>query len=236
MNSKINRAYPGALVSARGDTFLTTFNSDRSQVYGHSEQLEAQHELLATSFVGKGTIPGNSAECYVDTPVAGRVYCEAGYQAVIGAAVETSEVISQAYTAGVLNHVFLVLSTTGTLSLRVSTSATEGENEVWIADVSDAGVIDNEPVGKPYASISLGDASDGTLAGVLNGRYQTYTTNATPDTEDTVAHGLGRVPVGFIVVNRDKAGIVYDSGGTWTTTNILLKCNVASMTTTILVF
>ncbi len=236
MSNKISRAYPGALVSAAGDTFLTTFNSDRSTAYGHSDALEAQHELLATSYCGKGTIPGNTAKCYVDTPVAGRVYCEVGYKAVIGAAVETSAVISQAYAAGSLNYVFLVLSTTGALSLRVDAAATEAANDILIATVSPLGVIDNAPAAKSFAGLSLGDATDGSLAGVLGGRYQTYTTNATPDSEDTVAHGLNRVPVGFIVVNRDKAGIIYDSGGTWTTTNILLKCNVASMAATILVF
>lgn len=48
------------------------------------------------------------------------------------------------------------------------------------------------------------------------------------DTEFAVAHTLKRVPIGFIVINNDKAGVIYDSGTTWTTTNIYLKCNVAN--------
>jgi len=70
----------------------------------------------------------------------------------------------------------------------------------------------------------------------FDGLYVDYTSNATPDTEDTVSHGLGRVPTGFLVVNLDKAGIVYDGGTAWTSTNIYLKCNVASVATKIFIF
>lgn len=63
-----------------------------------------------------------------------------------------------------------------------------------------------------------------------------FTSNAVADTEDTVAHGLGKVPSGFIVVNKDKAGVLYDGGTTWTSTNIYLKSNVASTTYKIRVF
>lgn len=56
------------------------------------------------------------------------------------------------------------------------------------------------------------------------------------DTEFSVAHGLKKVPEGYIVIGRNKAGTVYDSGGTWTTTALLLKCNVANCTLKILIF
>lgn len=48
------------------------------------------------------------------------------------------------------------------------------------------------------------------------------------DTEFTVAHDLKKVPNGFLVFNIDKGGIVYDSGTSWTTTAIYLKCSVAN--------
>ena len=49
------------------------------------------------------------------------------------------------------------------------------------------------------------------------------------DTEKTIAHTLKRIPNGYIVLNQDRAGSVYDSGDTsWTTTNIYLKCDTAS--------
>ena len=54
--------------------------------------------------------------------------------------------------------------------------------------------------------------------------------------EFTTAHTLKRVPTGFIVLNNNKAGIVYDSGTAWTSTAIYLKCSVASCTIKILVF
>ena len=78
--------------------------------------------------------------------------------------------------------------------------------------------------------------SDKKRAGKLKAVYVDYTSNATPDTEDTVAHNLGWIPKGFIIVNRDKAGIAYDSGTAWTSSNIYLKCNVATVAFKLLVF
>lgn len=65
--------------------------------------------------------------------------------------------------------------------------------------------------------------------------FVTYTSNAVADTEDTVAHDLGKVPTGIIPVSLDKAGIIYKST-TYTDENLFLKCNVASVTATLLVF
>ena len=58
--------------------------------------------------------------------------------------------------------------------------------------------------------------------------FVTFTSNGSSDTEDSVAHTLGKVPQGFRVVNKDKAADVYDSGTAWTKTNIFLKTNVAT--------
>ena len=57
-----------------------------------------------------------------------------------------------------------------------------------------------------------------------------------PDTEDTTAHTLGKVPTGFFVISQDKAGSLYDSGTAFTATNIFTKCDVASVTFKIIVF
>lgn len=64
----------------------------------------------------------------------------------------------------------------------------------------------------------------------------TYTSNGSANTEDAVAHTLGKIPEGFIVVNRDKGGILYASGTAWTSTAIYLKCTTTSMASTVLVF
>lgn len=65
------------------------------------------------------------------------------------------------------------------------------------------------------------------------GQFITYTTNGTKDTEDTIAHNLGSIPIGYIVVSKDKAGDIYQrasTGTAWSSSNIYLKCSVASVT------
>jgi len=67
-------------------------------------------------------------------------------------------------------------------------------------------------------------------------RSLSFTSSATPDASNTVAHTLGKIPIGYIVVYKDKTGDLYDGGTTWTTTNIYLKSNVASVAFRIIVF
>ena len=237
MSDTIARANPGDLGAGTGLSFRAALNADRTILYAHVTALEHMIEAMASMYTGKGTMPGNAAELYINTPTAGRVYCPVDYYAVItGVPVRTEGILSQAYEAAVLNHVFLVVSSAGALSLRVSQSATEAANELWIADVSAVPAIDNAPAGKAFASISLGTGADGTLAGKLGGIYQVLTTSATPDAENTIAHGLGRTPIGYVVVKSDKAGDVYTGTTGWGTTNIYLKATVASMAVTILIF
>ncbi len=67
-------------------------------------------------------------------------------------------------------------------------------------------------------------------------RLINFTSSATPDAENTIAHTLGKVPIGYIVYGKDKAGDVYTGGTAWTTTNLYLKVNVASVAVKIIVF
>lgn len=64
----------------------------------------------------------------------------------------------------------------------------------------------------------------------------TYTSNATPDTEDTITHTLRRVPIGRLVIRQDKAASFYDGGTSWDSAAIYLKCDVASVAATIVIF
>lgn len=83
------------------------------------------------------------------------------------------------------------------------------------------------------------------LASLLNGGVRldenchvalvTVADTGLADTEFEVAHTLRRIPTGFIVINRDAACIVYDSGTAWTATTIYLKCNTASANIKVLV-
>jgi hypothetical protein len=86
-------------------------------------------------------------------------------------------------------------------------------------------------IAKFNGGISLGNGDSGYRAGNLDAQYIDVFTPSVADTEFTVPHGLGRKPIGYDVVRRDKAAIVYDSsGGSWSDTLLYLKCNVASTT------
>lgn len=63
-----------------------------------------------------------------------------------------------------------------------------------------------------------------------------FTSSGTPDAENTVAHGLGKVPTGYIIYEQDKAGSLYKGSTSWTKTNIYLKCNVASVAFKAIIF
>lgn len=56
------------------------------------------------------------------------------------------------------------------------------------------------------------------------------------DTEFSITHHLGRTPNGFIITKSDKACSVYDSGTTWTTSLIYLKCDTANTALSLSVF
>lgn len=83
--------------------------------------------------------------------------------------------------------------------------------------------------------VRFGTATDGYRGENIEGIYQTYTSNASANTEDTIAHELAVIPTGFLVMNIDKGGVIYDSGTTWTSTNIYLKCSTTSTTVTLFI-
>jgi hypothetical protein len=70
----------------------------------------------------------------------------------------------------------------------------------------------------------------------FNAAIITVADSGVADSENTVAHTLKRVPIGFLVLNINKAGTVYDSGTAWTTENIYLKCDVVSCAIKLLIF
>ncbi len=81
--------------------------------------------------------------------------------------------------------------------------------------------------------IRFGGGGDGDRGENIAGEFQEFTTSATPDAENTLAHGLGSIPIGYLILGQDKAGSLYqldDTGTAWTATNIYLKCDVASVT------
>ena len=86
-------------------------------------------------------------------------------------------------------------------------------------------------IAKFNGGISLGVGSSGYRAGNLDAQYIDVFTPSVADTEFAIPHGLGRKPIGYDVVRKDKACIVYDSsGGSWGEKVFFLKCNAASAT------
>lgn len=63
-----------------------------------------------------------------------------------------------------------------------------------------------------------------------------YTSNAAPNTQDSVAHGLGKTPIGFLVYDRDKDSNDPYRSATFDATNLYLKCSTASVAFKIIVF
>jgi hypothetical protein len=67
-------------------------------------------------------------------------------------------------------------------------------------------------------------------------RIVSFTSNAVADTEDTVAHTLGKVPRYMIPVSLNKAAVVYKGATAWTISRIYVKTNAASTAVSLLIF
>ncbi len=86
-----------------------------------------------------------------------------------------------------------------------------------------------------HGRVRFGTGLDGIRGENIAGEFQVYTSNGSADTEDTVAHGLDSVPIGYIVLKQDKGSIVYDSGTAWTADSIFLKQTGTSVATTLFI-
>ena len=85
------------------------------------------------------------------------------------------------------------------------------------------------------ANIGMGSANTGSTAGKLNAKYKTFTFTAT-GTLMQVTHGLGRTPVGYLVLNPSKPGVVYRGSTNYLrTTQLFVKCN-ATVAGTLLIW
>ncbi len=97
------------------------------------------------------------------------------------------------------------------------------------AAVEAADIASNAVTGAKIAAatISLGTGTTGVAMGKLDAIIAIGSTNSS-NTEVTVTHGLGRVPVGYILIGSDLACNIYDST-TFTATHLKIKCDVASV-------
>jgi hypothetical protein len=83
-------------------------------------------------------------------------------------------------------------------------------------------------------NIEFGNPTDGISN--INGVWLTAVTPGVVDTNFTLSHNLGYIPTGWLVVNIDKAAILYKGATPWSTTQLTLKCNVATTAIVIFVF
>lgn len=77
---------------------------------------------------------------------------------------------------------------------------------------------------------------DGTTNDNMMGVWANYTTNAVANTEDAITHNLGGVPIGYVVFSQDKAASLYKGATAWSSTQIFLKCSVATVAVRIFIF
>lgn len=66
----------------------------------------------------------------------------------------------------------------------------------------------------------------------IAGQFVSFTSDASANTEFSVTHNLGAIPIGYIVFYQDKAGSLYQTptnGTDWTATTVYLKCSVSSV-------
>jgi len=69
---------------------------------------------------------------------------------------------------------------------------------------------------------------DGTNLDNINGSWINVVAPVAPNTDFTVNHNLGRLPVGYWIMEKDRACDVYTGGVAATTTQLTLKATVAS--------
>lgn len=70
----------------------------------------------------------------------------------------------------------------------------------------------------------------------LSASWVRYVSNAVANTDDTVTHSLGRLPLGFFTSAPSNAGVIYRGSGAWTSTTVSLRSSLASTTVDLLVF
>lgn len=77
--------------------------------------------------------------------------------------------------------------------------------------------------------VSFGTGVDGVSGQNIDGEWQSFTVSAGANVEFNIAHTIGSIPLGYIVVSQSAAGQLYQQAGTgtaWTATQISLKSTV----------
>jgi len=81
--------------------------------------------------------------------------------------------------------------------------------------------------------VRVGSGVDGERGENLAGEFQIFTSDGSANTEFSVTHTLGSIPIGRIIIYQDIAGHLYQgptTGTNWTSTAVSFKSDVASVT------
>ena len=84
-----------------------------------------------------------------------------------------------------------------------------------------------------HSRIRFGAGTDGSRGENVSGEFQVVADTGSANTEFSITHTMGAVPIGYLVTNIDKGAVIYDSGTAWTTTQIHLKSTVANCAVTV---
>lgn len=77
------------------------------------------------------------------------------------------------------------------------------------------------------ANIGFGDGTD---LENIQGKWIDYSSNGVANTDDSVTHDMGVIPVGFIVMVPPLQGAINRGSVAWTTTTVSLRCSAATQT------
>lgn len=82
--------------------------------------------------------------------------------------------------------------------------------------------------------VRFGNGTDSQFGENMAGQFKQFTSNAIRNTENTIAHGLGKIPLGITIIWQSSVGQLYGNPlGTnvtaWTDTQIFLKCDYDSV-------
>jgi hypothetical protein len=81
--------------------------------------------------------------------------------------------------------------------------------------------------------ISFGNGT--TSSGNMDACWVNFNTGVA-NSELAIAHTLKRIPIGYLPVSYSQACVIYTGAGTWTTSTIFVRGNVASTNVRMLVF
>lgn len=76
--------------------------------------------------------------------------------------------------------------------------------------------------------VSFGAGTDGVNCENIKGQWQVVADTGSANTNFSVTHTMGQVPVGYIVTKINNAGVIYLGTDAWTTTTVSLKSSAAN--------